>query len=343
MGKILLVAPTWVNLHKDILEGLKEMGYYVEFIPEYSFKGDPLRIKAKGVVMKTEVAELTKSTYWSKQLEKTVTVFDYLLVIDGQGVNQFLFFELKKRNPNIYCINYLYDTTYSMYHFDENFHFYQKIFTFDKKDAAQFQLILLPIYWLNNQNSVAEGLKYDVFGLGAYSDNRYRLFQQVKTIAEEMEKKSYIRLYAPPVRNLLMQKVKNAIKFIIGRHDYIPLKLYKSKLITTDLISTEDFRCYVQMSDVILDTKVLNQSGLTARFMWALGAGKKIITTNDAIKTYEFYDPGQILVVEDHVFTESDKKRVSSFINSTYTMTKEQKKILEPYRLDNWLRTILYH
>lgn len=342
MKNVLLIAPSWVNLHQDIIGGLEAMGNYVEYIPEYSFKGDPLRIKARGlVVMNDAKANLKKTEYWKGYLGKTDTIFDFLLVIDGQGVNNTLFEELKKRNQNVYMVNYLYDTTYSMYHFEENFLFYNDVFTFDNRDAAKYHIKTLPIYWQRTNVEKNDRYKYDVFGLGAYSDNRYRLYRQVKLLADEMGKSSFIKLYAPPVKHDLLQKAKDMLKWITGRRNYISYKLYKSDFITSELISTDEFRRYVQMSEIVLDTKVLNQEGLTARFMWALGAGKKIITTNDSVRNYDFYDANQILVLEDCLFTESDKQAILDFIDAKYVHTKDRQHLVEKYRLDNWLKTVL--
>jgi hypothetical protein len=341
MKNILLIAPTWVNLHKDIIVGLESLGFDVDFIPEYSFRGDPLRIKSKGSFKNSDEVDQIKTNYWKKCLNDKNAVYDYLFVIDGQGINHYIFSELKKRNANVFFVNYLYDTTYSMYHFEENFHFYHRILTFDITDASQHQITLLPIYWLESQSNDAKECKYDIFGLGAFSNNRYLLFNQVRIIANEMGKTNYIKLYTPSISNVFLHNLKNKIKLFMGRQDIIPAKLYKEEIITSELLSTEDFRCYVNMADVVLDTKVLNQTGLTARFMWALGAGKKIITTNDAIKLYDFYNPLQILIMEERTFTESDRQRVKNFINSKFVLTNERKKELEYYRLDNWLKTVL--
>lgn len=301
-----------------------------------------MRIKARGDSVMTErKAEIIKSKHWEESLSSTNTVFDYLIVIDGQGVNETLFCELKKRNPAIHIVNYLYDTTYGMYHFEELFHFYHRVFTFDNKDASKYQIQLLPIYWQVSNIDDNTSTHYNIFGLGAYSSSRYRLYSQIKTLADEMGLRSFVKLVAPPVKHELLQKVKITIKKLLDRKDYIPLNLYKTNLVSSIPISTDEFRHYIQISDVILDTKVLDQAGLTARFMWALGAGKKIITTNAAVMDYDFYNTSQILVLEDCIFTEEDKQAVRDFICTEYVHTKDRQLLIERYRLDNWLRTVM--
>lgn len=338
---VLLIAPEWVNLHQDIIKGLESMGYNVEFIPENSFKGDPFRVKKRGRDMSPDKADATKTAYWKLHLGKTSTTFDHLLVIDGQGVNQYLFTELKRRNPKVFFVNYLYDTTYSYYHFEESFHFYDKVFSFDKKDAAQHQIGFLPIYWTDNSNNKKDGKTYEIFGFGAYSDNRYRLYRQIRTIAEDMKKSYFIKLYAPHVKHFLLYRIVDVLRPVFGRKRFIPYSIYSSDYITSELMTTDEFRYYVQSSDVVLDTKVHNQDGLTARFMWALGAGKKIITTNESVKEYDFYTPDQILILNDRELTEQDKIITREFIGKELSIPNKNREKLECYRLENWLKTVL--
>lgn len=341
MRNVLLIAPSWVGLHNDIINELQRMEYYVEFIPEYSFLKDPYKVEHRRRPLSQNAADVQKTEYWQRNLEKTNTVFDVLLVIDGQGVNQYLFDELLRRNPQVRSVNYLYDTTYSLYHFERNFHFFNHVFTFDKKDASNYQIDHLPIYWTESIPTNKAKETYQVFGFGAYSENRYRLYKQIRAIAREMNKSYFIKLYAPRAKTFCPYKMIDTIRHLLGRKRLIPYNIYSSDYITSETMSTDEFRHYVQSSDVVLDTKVNDQDGLTARFMWALGAGKKIITTNDSVKSYDFYDPLQILVVEDKKFDDGEKEKISQFIANEYKMQLAKMDILIRYRVDFWLKTII--
>ena len=71
--------------------------------------------------------------------------------------------------------------------------------------------------------------------------------------------------------------------------NYCELK-YKS----LDLESVKEL---YQMSKVILDINHPHQTGLTMRTFEALGAGKKLITTNKSIMQYSFYNQNNIHVI----------------------------------------------
>lgn len=105
-------------------------------------------------------------------------------------------------------------------------------------------------------------------------------------------------------------------------------------------VSPMEFRNLIACSDVVVDTNAAHQDGLTARFMWALGAGKKIITTNVSVKKYDFYNPNQILVLDDLDYL--DSKLILDFIKQKFIFGEEQKKRVLPYELSNWLKTLLY-
>jgi hypothetical protein len=48
----------------------------------------------------------------------------------------------------------------------------------------------------------------------------------------------------------------------------------------------------------VLDIQHPRQTGLTMRTLEALGAGKKLVTTNVQVKEYDFYDERQVRVVD---------------------------------------------
>ena len=95
------------------------------------------------------------------------------------------------------------------------------------------------------------------------------------------------------------------------------------------------FKDYILNSKVVVDTNHPFQDGLTARFMWALGAEKKIITTNASVRNYDFYTKDQFFVVEDNW------QDLPAFLSSSFTMTGSIREIVAKYRIDNWLNTIL--
>ena len=341
MNNVLLISPTWVNIHIDIVDGLKKLGYQVEFIEEYNFSSDPYKIRGRKHALSLREAEELKKTYWQTKLNGTQTVFDYLLVVDGCGVNGFLFEELRRRNPNIYCVNYLYDTTYWTYHFEKCFSYYDRVVSFDISDAENHKIDLLPIYWVDNEKKSESCCAYEIFGYGAYSPERLLFFSQITDIAQELGVSCFAKIYHREINNLLLYRLYLVGRKLMGLPSLISASEYSSEIVSHDLIPPEKFRDMINAADVVLDTKVQNQDGLTARFMWALGLGKKIITTNDSAAKFDFCSKEQVLIIKGGIVGECEKNLIAEFIKAPLKIPAGATNKIECLKINNWLKNLL--
>lgn len=333
MKKVLLIAPQWMGLHRDIIQGLLDLGFDVYFVPEIASRFDPYNVRATFPIPKC-IYNIYLKLRW-KYILRNNSYFDYLFVIDGQGVIPELFQILLKSNPKITLVNYLFDTIRGVYEFNRLFQYYHSIYTFDSKDAAIYNLTYLPIYWVESKETINEN--YSIFGFGAFNKYRYDVYERIYSIASTHNIQCFIKLYYPKI-NKSLHKIKAKIKRVFRFNNYhIPLSIYSSELIVNFTMSSEEFRKYIMSSQIILDTNPIHQDGLTARFMWALGAKKKIITSNASIANYSFYDPEQILIYDHDISDE----QILAFVNSRYSHNPHIISQVNEYRIDKWLRTIL--
>ena len=86
---------------------------------------------------------------------------------------------------------------------------------------------------------------------------------------------------------------------------------------------------------VFIDIKQPIHEGLSFRFFEALVLQSKIITNNVSIKTYNFYHPNNILVVDWEKIT---KKEILDFFAIPYYPINP--KIVEEYSFKNWINKI---
>lgn len=347
MGKsVLLISPKINDLYKDIISQLNNWGMEVDFIEDYAKRGDPNFIRNEwhviydnifwkshfGRVLDKEWKILLTSSRFNK-------IYDYLLVIDGQSLPPYLFHELRSRNPNLWAANYLFDSSKSLYRFQNNFEKFDFVASFDRRDCKEYGLLFLPIYWC--EPVCIHPDNYDLFGFGTYGLERYCLFSEIEKIACKLGLKSFIKLYCGEINNFKVYNAKRQIRRALGMKSYfITPEHYNSSLITHQTVPSTQFRNYIYSSKITIDTVNFDQDGMTARFMWALGAGKKIITTNTNILRYDCYNSEQIYVI-DNPRKIQNLSALTSFIKSDYIMSEEQKNILLPWRLDNWVATLL--
>lgn len=342
MQRVLFISPIWMDIYKDIIGELEKQGYTVDFIPDKSYSEDPYNVRGKKIksCLKSQREKFFKrmDCYWNEILETPQYnhSYDYLFVVDGQSIRPVLFSILKGRNPKVKCVNYLFDTTKGVYEFNRNFQYFDKVYTFDLEESKKYNIEFLPIYWVETDD--AKEYEYDLFGLGRYSRFRYELFDFLNNISKRAGLKTFIKLQIDAHPNFQLYKVKYAIRTLLGTaKKMFPPKVYLSELCTHTKISPNEFRQYICKSRCVIDTNPLHQDGLTARFMWALGAGAKIVTTNESIKTYDFYSPEQIFVVSSVSNLNDNCQKLISFIRADYTMPNDIKEITSNNRIDNWI------
>ena len=335
-----------MDLYKDIISEMEKQCYKVDFLPEKTFKYDPYNIREECYFIKKEwkqkqfEAELEQ--YWAEVLnsEKYKNYYDYLFVLDGQSIRKVVFEILKTRNPNLKSVNYLFDTTTGVYEFHHNFPFFDKIYSFDKKEVSMYGLSHLPIYWVEDDEYVSQDI--DLFGLGRYNNSRYDLFKTLHHIIKGKNYNVFLKLNMDKISNMSFYRIKYAVRTLFKIvYDRPSPEAFVSDFCTTENVSPSHFRNLICRSKCVVDTSAPHQDGLTARFMWALGLERKIITTNEDVKSYSFYSPRQIFVVKNSSEVIQKKEEILSFIQESFKMSPEIKIEVEKYRLDNWIRRIL--
>jgi hypothetical protein len=99
-------------------------------------------------------------------------------------------------------------------------------------------------------------------------------------------------------------------------------------------LSKESIFTIFSESNCIIDIQHPNQSGLTMRTLEAVGARKKIITTNPNVMRYDIYDPANIQVV-DRLNPEVDAR----FFHTAYVKLPDE--VYQKYAIENFLLDLL--
>ncbi len=336
MKHLLLISPDNHSIYADLITELKKMGIKADFLPDRDLNYDPDNVRAPFHTPRF-IFSLMSRLYWKRLLSKPEynKKYDYLLTIDGEALNSVVFEILRKRNPKVYCVNYLYDTISGVYRFDRYFHFYDKVFSFDNKECNIYKMNLLPIFWVPIQE---QEIKYCFFAFGGYNENRYKVYNQVKQYTDSIGKESYIGLFIRKIKHEKLYILKRVIRRLLKMPVYLSIERYHDSLITTKELLPEDFRRLISSSDIIVDTHPTYQSGLTARFMWALGARKKIVTTNKDVINYPFYSKEQIFILPESLQLDNE---FVNFINAPMRLSKDIEESIDKFRVDNWLRVVL--
>lgn len=335
---ILLLAPGYMNIYKDIIAGLKNKGFEVTWVRDSQVSGNPhiysipWYLRKRVPVYNEQVRKLWIDILNSEECNKC---FDYFLAIDGLMADETLFHILDERNPRIKKVLFVYDPIDGDYQIDYLLKYYNQVFSFDFGDCEKFNMNFLPIYWVPMENEKI--IKYDIFGLAALNYGKpqtIQYFQEIKDLAKSKGWSESIKLFYGR-----QNKYKNLFRVVWnklrGRKYFSNKELAENDLFTDKPLTPEEFRNTIQQSRTVLDVQAFNQDGLTARFMWALGLGKKIMTYNKNVIRYPFYSPEQILILDNNY------EEIDSFLNSETKIPEVKRSIIDMYRIDNWLDTLL--
>lgn len=329
---ILLLAPSFLNLYQDVISELERQGHFVEFIKDRSFEYAPCLIRNKRQSpMKEKIYGKILKSYWKKKCPTIQTSkIDILLVINGKSYHPYLKEYIKQKNPRLKVVLYLWDKTYQNYRFDKYFDSFDDVITFDRVDAEKLNIRFLPCYWVPQFPTTNP--TYDIFGFGTIRKDRYELFKSIWLSAQKLNLTSFVKLYQAPLSQSSYSKIKRSIKTLFKEKP----ETYIADLITNKPLPPADFRSLISNSRCVIDTYNTFQEGLTPRFMWALGAGCKIITTNKNCRDYAFYSPDYIYI------TDSTKPQIpKDFLLQEYRQPQNRIDIINQYRIDNWLKQIL--
>lgn len=343
---VLLISPIISDIYKDIIAQLNQWDMHVDFIEDYGDPNDPdfIRLtRTKFVDNKWGRAQYNERNLrkWQELLSHSPydKCYDYLLVVDGMSIHTFLFEELRKRNPNLWAANYLFDSCISLYRFERRFKYFNRVASFDKADCKRYDLSFLPIYWVSPKEYVK---KYDIFAFGGFGRERFALFKEIEKVSSHLGLSGFIKLYTPTVRNYNSFVIKSRVKQFLGYNKgSITPEEYNSNLVTHQAISASEFQELIFQSDCIVDSLNYDQDGMTARFMWALGAKKKIITNNINFKGYECYDPNQVFILEDRHY-DKQLAQLEDFLSIKYELDDSKYQVILPWRIDNWLMYLLH-
>jgi len=319
--KICLISFDFWHYDEHIVNKLREKGveaYHIN-IGAFTHKNFGARVKNtfSKVFLGKNLKHGKRQNFIIESLRK-IGKQDQILVINPEAIEERVHVEIRKyaaRN-----IAYLYDSM-SRNPAEHILHFFDTVFSFDDEDVTKFGFNKITNYnYLEYCPAKKQHPKLDLFYITSYDTQRLlRLNLLINKISDlnicfktiVAGKKSWKK----KITQIVDQKNIDIIKF---RTKNVPQqslpKLYKN-------------------TKVILDLQRNNQMGLSFRIFEAMALEKKFITDNFTIKNYDFYNPENILILNDD-FSNIEK----SFFETEYQSIPQE--IYYKYTLDNWVNTV---
>lgn len=311
--KILFLASPHMDLYKEIVNEMERKGHEVIVILDKLLRNDPYLNSSKLKAVKKLIFVDTYNIYnhyWNKKIatdDRLSESYDLFLALSGVSVGERLIRHLETRNPHIKKVFYTWDDC-TYYAFDRMLSWFDRSYTFDVEDAKlNPKWNLLPIYCKAPAHSETQPILYDIFSIGTNHDDRlsylYRILPQLRakglsycirvielqtTLSWKQQLKYHI---LKAIRSKKHEAYLRRMEFICDKKDMYGMK-------QNFYIAQNEYDEMISQSRCVLDDQRGTQSGLTAKFMWALANHKKIVTTNKWAYEYEFVSPKQVLIID---------------------------------------------
>ena len=307
--KILFFSVQTFNLEKEIKIKMEENGAIVTYYDERPSNSN----FTKGIIrLRRELYQKKIDAYYQDILDSIKNErFDYLFVNRGEVITAFFLQQFKNLQPDCEMIFFTWDSFTNHTHPTTILRLFDKRFSFDREDAERYNIGFRPLFYLDKYKDIKDeakdSYKYDLLFLGTAHSDRYIISSQIADWCGRNGFKAFTYYYMHSKAVYFYQKLldKSFKKF-----DYKKLS-FKS-------LSTDDIVALYKSSNIILDINHPGQKGLTMRTFEAIGAGKKVITTNAEVKKYPFYSDDIYYIIDrDNVVLDQEFfKKPASVISS---------------------------
>ena len=287
--KILFLSVQTFNYEKEIAQQLQQLGAIVDYFDERPANS----ILAKGIIrLKRSLLQTKINSYYSKILSTIENKqYDYLFVIKGEVVPAFFLESFKSTNPNCHCIFYTWDSFENNVNARSILKYFDDCFTFDANDAVKYNLNFRPLFYiekygnLSNQKNIRND--FDLLFIGTAHSDRYIISNTIVNWCETNALHSFAYYF-----------MQSRIVFAFKKFFDSTFKKIEYNKLSFESLSADNIIDLYKRSSVVLDINHPKQSGLTMRTFEALGAGKKLITTNKEIEKYSFYNESNICIID---------------------------------------------
>ena len=322
---VLLLSPLFFGYEIDVKNMLEELGARVIFFDEKPSNNFFTKVMIR-LNYKYPLSRLIRK-YYSSILDQIRHVeLDYVFLLNPETVPlDFLDF-ISRSNPGIKTVTYFWD---SIFHRKKSLIYLpysDRFFSFDLDDSKKFQQVkFLPLFFSKEYEAIAKpksDFLYSLSFIGTVHSDRYHIIAKIREQLAGMKINTYFYFYSPSMILFLLQKL-----FLKS------FRSIKLKDVSFNALSKTDVIDIVSESKCIVDIHSPDQSGLTMRAIEALGAKRKLVTTNNNVKCYDFFDDKNVFV-----FSRSDPIIIRSFLEKDYVPIEGS--IYKKYSLAEWVKVI---
>lgn len=239
--------------------------------------------------------------------------FDTILIFGG-GVKMDIIKLLQYKYTSARFILYL-SADMKSYRFNQQYlDLFDKILTYSLNDAKEYNLIYRP--WFYSESILLEKT-YDVAFIGSIHASRFKILNSIKS-----------------------SKIISTYYYIFTDFLAYFKTFWKWWKLGKDIhfkgLPYSEYIHVLSQSKAILDIPTDGQTNITTRPIEALATRTKVITTNEHISHYDFYNEENVYIIKDP----ANLSKLKEWLARPYRVIERE--ILEKYNLNSWVNDVLY-
>lgn len=287
--KVLFFSPRFFGYEEKIKAVLESMGATVFFHSDRP--SERTIVKALIRLVPRLVWPFSDFVFWRWIKENSPEKCDIVFIVKGEGMSPRIIRKLRERYPEANFIHYQWDSLENVKYSEMKLPLFDRVVSFDPDDCRRLPSIeYQPTFFCGDlaspSNMQANGA---LFFVGTLNGDRPRV---LANIIRNVGKKFSID-YSLFVRS--------RVEFLLRKMFDRSFRLIDSRRLVFSSVPAQEISRRMDVCEGVIDIQNYKQSGLTLRTFDTLAAGKKLITTNRAITTHDFYHPCWVCVIDrDH-------------------------------------------
>lgn len=323
--RVLFIAPMFFGYEKLIKAELEQQGAQVDFHPDRP--GADFLTKALIRIDRRLLARRITKHYRGIVEAAAGSQYDHVLVIRGEAISPQIIAQLRATQPTAKLTLYLWDSM----HYNPNARlikpYFDSVLSFDRVDVSENpEIEFLPLFFANEYTRAAEcrgEYEYDACFIGTIHTDRYRILEKLLESLERDGRRVFVYCYYP---SRILHRLRSLVdpgfrRFSKKYVNFVGLPL--SKVVD-----------YISASRCVIDINRPDQKGLTMRTIETLGAQRKLITTNEDVRSYDLYSKSGVQIVDREAPAVTEE-----FLFSKVAPFNEE--VRAGYSVTNWVQGVL--
>jgi hypothetical protein len=323
---VLIISPSFFGYEVAVKNKLVEWGAKVKLVDDRPTNSSVTKalIRIHKDLLKAKITE-----YYDGVAAQTVNEkFDVIFLLNPEALPTSFLDLCKSRWPKAYYVMYMWDSVNNRKHTLDFVPYCDRVFSFDQVDVAAYGFSFRPLFYLDAYGAVRQAAepkyRYDLCFMGTAHSDRYPIARDVRDWCQNTGLSCFFYFYVQGKSLYWFNSFKSKGS-MPGMNEVSFAKMSAAEIVQV-----------VAASRAVLDIQHPRQTGLTMRTLETLGAGRKLVTTNPKVQGYDFYDSGQVQVI--------DRSQPSAALNLDFFKDEQcyvPLEKIEAYSIGSWLKEIL--